>query len=279
VERLSVRARIIIGVVGLAVGLAYGLLTTSREDPPEEPSPSVSASPSSTPAQEMTERWWILERGEHDGKRIRPVPGFDITFTIGDQIAGGRAGCNGYGGRRRFSEDELRIGSIGQNTAGCGDAVNDVEMRYTIALGEVTEYETSGDRLILEGPDTRLVFSEAPAIPVDDLVDATWHLRSILLRRGEKVRAKQAAPATLKLSEDGTLVATTGCSRITGEWEVAGPNINAESNVKGRCPRSDMQSQYLYAVLGEFTAVVQADTLTVFGVGGASTVGAIYSKE
>lgn len=283
-DRLSVRTRILIGVVGLAIGATYGLLTTSRDEPTEEPSPRATTSPSPTPTPTpgLSERWWVLVRGEVEGERIRPVTGFDITFTLGEDLfAGGRAGCNGYGGRYKLDGDELRIRSVSVTTAGCGNAVNDVERWYTNALNDVSTLEISDGRLVLDGDKVRLVFAEAPPVPIDDIVDATWHLRSILLRRGEEVRTREAeAEATLKLSEDGTFEATTGCSRITGEWEATGPNIRADdTNLKDRCPRSDMQSQYLYGVLGEFTADVQADTLTLFGVGGASTVGAIYSKE
>ena len=115
--------------------------------------------------------------------------------------------------------------------------------------------------------------------PLDGLTDVTWHLRSLLIRRGDQINTKDVVPATLELSPDGTFTATTGCSDLSGSWEEAGSVVTTSGIEKtGGCD-GDEQGEHLVRLLGEFTVDEQADILTLFGVGSAKRIGAIYSKE
>ena len=89
---------------------------------------------------------------------------------------------------------------------------------------------------------------------------------------------KEVTPATLRLSADGTFTATTGCSDLTGTWEAEGSVIRTDTTEEGDCA-GDPQGQHLNGVLAEFNPDEQADILTLFGVGDARKIGAIYSKE
>lgn len=91
------------------------------------------------------------------------------------------------------------------------------EAAYLAALPRVTTVALSGNILILSGPEVELRY--APVAPVADVdpVGTTWILESLI--SGETV-ASTVAAATLQLSADGTLAATTGCRQITGSYTI-----------------------------------------------------------
>lgn len=281
--QLSARARWVIGAVALVIGIGYGWLTTDRDSTPSGPQGEASRTPTAeaTPSADLADRWWLLVRGRHEGRAVRSVPGFDITLNLGDRFAGGIGGCNSYGGRLRIAGDAIRLGSLGSRTMGCGSAVNAAETRYMIALSDVTTIQDSDQRLMLIGPDVKLVYEEMALPPLDEIRGVTWHLRSLLVRDAGNVVTRETRPATLSLSEDGSATAETGCGSITGSWEANGPYLSlTDTKVAGRCRgRAETQEQHLIGLFGRFTATLQADTLTLFGTGGTSTVGAIYSTE
>lgn len=280
--QLSARARWVIGAVALVIGIGYGWLTTDRDpapsDPQEEASPTPTADPSSA---DLEDRWWSLVRGTYDDRAIRPVPGFDITLNLGDRLAGGIGGCNSYGGRVRITGDVIRLGSIGQHSMGCRAAVNAAETRYMSALSDVTTIEDSDERLVLAGEGVKLVYEEMALPPLEEIRGVTWHLRSLLIRETGKLAAREVRPATLVLDEDGSARAETGCGSITGSWESKGPYLSlTDTKVVGRCRgRAETQEQHLIGLFGRFTVTLQADTLTLLGVGAWSDLGAIYSTE
>lgn len=267
----------------MTIGIAYGWLTTDRD--PGRSAPDAGATPttapSASPSAELEDRWWLLVRGRHDGQPIRPVRGFDITLNLSDRLASGVGGCNSYGGRLRIAGGDIRISSLAQELVGCVPDVNDAEGRYVRALSDVNTIEDSEARLVLSGQGVELVYEEMVLPPIEEISGRTWHLRSLLLRKDGNVVTREVRPATLELADDGRASAGTGCGSITGGWEVDGPYLSlTDTDVTGRCDGdTETQEQYLIGLLGRFTASLQADTLTLFGVGARSTVGAIYSAE
>jgi heat shock protein HslJ len=84
----------------------------------------------------------------------------------------------------------------------------------------VERHARDGEQLVLSGPDVELRFD--PVAPEEDaaLVGTDWQLESLISGTGpDGAVSSTMAPARLRLDDDGTFSAGTGCNGLTGRWE------------------------------------------------------------
>ena len=103
----------------------------------------------------MSEIWFLtqINNASYQGPRI--------TLQISDQNRiSGFSGCNRYFAPvSQFSGNTIRLGAIGSTKRACADGnSNRLEHNYLNALGNVSNYQRSGNRLVLEGNGTSLTF-------------------------------------------------------------------------------------------------------------------------
>ncbi len=104
-----------------------------------------------------------------------------------------------------------------------------------------------------------------------------WILETLI--EGETASTVGGDSATLLLTADGTLTASTGCRALTGTWlENGGVIVVPTLSADGECP-SDLTRQdslVVTVVADEFRAEVEGDRLTLTSMGGD---GLVYRAE
>ncbi len=98
-----------------------------------------------------------------------PIPLVDdspVTLVIDGDDWGGTAACNSYGGTVEIDGDRLTIRELFQTEMACVDErVMDSERHYLEAFRRVERHAFDGDRLVLRGPDTELIFARLSPDP------------------------------------------------------------------------------------------------------------------
>ncbi len=201
------------------------------------------------------------------------VAEFPITMSVEGNQVGGRAACNSYRGSVEFDGDKVTFGEFAWTEMGCEPTVMESEAAFLTALMSTTSFQLAGDRLTLSGPDGDLEFRPVVPTPTADLVDTTWVLETVI--EGETASSVAGEPATLLLSGDGSLSASTGCRTLTGEWlDNGGVIIVPVLSADGECPEElSRQDNQVVTVIGdEFRVVIDGDQLTLTSMGGDGLV-------
>jgi heat shock protein HslJ len=236
----------------------------------------ISACGVTTPGSSI-EGAWELEGGFIDGRPISIVDGYPITLTIEDGTLSGRAACNGYGGTYTLASGRLTLGDLAWTEMACMPTdVMTSEADYLAALIRVDTVEM-GSSLSLTGDDAELVFAALDPVPVSDLVGTVWVLDSLI--QGDAVSSVGGERATLELFTDGSLIGSTGCRSLRGEYVVSGATVSFTTfGADGECP-VDLKDQdsLVVTVLGDgFSVSIDGDTLTVTSMGNE---GLIYKSS
>ena len=178
---------------------------------------------------------WTLRFGAGPEGEIPLVDGWPITLTFGEEILGGTAACNGYGGTYTIEDSPLRLEGLGQDDAGCLPEIQESERVYLAALLDVDGLDLAGGELALSGPSTELIFSRNEPVPIDDLVGAQWLLEATT--QDGVATLVQGEPATLLLRTNGTLTGGTGCRSLAGNYIVTGNEVVfTDFAADGDCP-------------------------------------------
>lgn len=214
---------------------------------------------------------WQLSAG------VSLVDGYPITMSIDGTEVTGRAACNAYGGTVTVNGSSISVGELGQTAMGCETEVMAAETAFLTVLGLVTHFEYAEGGLVLSSPEGDLVFSEAVAVPIVELVGTTWVLETLI--EDETASPVAGDRATLRLAADGRLTGSTGCRALIGRWlEKGGVVIVPELSAEGDCP-DDLwkQDSLVVSVVGdEFRADVAGAKLTLTSMGGD---GLVYRAE
>ncbi|MDF1597641.1 MAG: META domain-containing protein [Acidimicrobiia bacterium] len=201
------------------------------------------------------------------------VDGYPITLSIDGTGVSGRAACNSYGGVAVVNGSAVSLGELSQTAMGCEPAVMEAEAAFLSALQAVQNFRFDGERLVLTGTSTDLVFRPVQPVPTSELIGTPWVLETLI--EGETASSVAGEPATLLLAADGTLTASTGCRALTGSWLANGAVIVVpELSAEGDCP-DDLwkQDSLVVTVVGdEFRAEVEGDQLTLTSMGGDGLV-------
>ena len=112
---------------------------------------------------------WQLIEGEGPDGEVPLVDDAPVTLQIEDGEAGGTAACNSYGGSVEIGGERLRFQELFQTEMACpGEGVMASEAAYLDALHAVDRHARDGERLVLTGEETRLVFEPREQEPADN---------------------------------------------------------------------------------------------------------------
>lgn len=195
---------------------------------------------------------------------------------------GGVAACNSYGGTVVTDGATWRTEGYGATEMGCEPPLMEAERAYLDALVTVDTWERPAtDRLVLSSADVELRFDALPPVPTADLTGTTWVLDGLVVGTDDDGSVSStvatADEATLRLAEDGTVEATTGCRAFSGSWTERGdelvlpefgqddgsPNVAADGTTT--CDAATVaQEDHVLSVLGDgFRAEVDGPRLTL----------------
>jgi heat shock protein HslJ len=190
--------------------LAVGLVTGCGGD--EEEDEAEAASLADVP--------WVLSSGlDVEGwQAVAP----SATFAQG--TVGGSTGCNRYTAAYTLDGDALEIGMVASTRIACPAPADTVERAYLSALGQVTEWRSEDEELVLldEGGSELLRFRSATPV-------GNWQATAI--QSGTAFASPlPGTEVPARFAEDGTLTGSAGCNtyRTTyttdrGSIEIATP--------------------------------------------------------
>jgi heat shock protein HslJ len=220
---------------------------------------------------------WKLSSGTVDGEPIPLLADYPVTLVIEDGQISGRAACNSYGGSVSVDGSSIEIGEVAWTEMGCEPAVMESEQAFLAALMLVDTIEVDGDVATLSGGGAELVFSRDAPIEDAALVGVVWTLDTLI--EGETASTTLGETAILELGSDGTIVATTGCRVLTGEFVVNGSDVIVTSaEMAGECPAdlADQDNLVVTVLTDGFSVDIEGSRLTLTSMGGD---GLSYTSE
>ncbi|MGH8952085.1 MAG: META domain-containing protein [Acidimicrobiia bacterium] len=126
-----------------------------------------------------------------------------------------------------------------------------------------------------------LVACAEPAGPAGDptaiaLTGTVWVLEGLV--QGDAVSTVTGDRATLELFSDGSMLGSTGCRTLNGNYTIVGAEVQmTELTANGDCPRDlEDQDTQVVIVLGSFRATVEGETLNLTSPG---NIGLRYRDE
>ena len=217
---------------------------------------------------------WELVEGPVDGAPFPVVDGYRITMNVEpDGTLGGTSACNGYGGSYVADGEDLIVGELSSTAVGCSPEVMDSEQAYMSVLRLPLESERTGDELVLRHDGDTLRFEAVTPVPTQELIGTEWLLASLV--EGETASTPAGGPATLLLTQDGSVRGSTGCRSLDGEYVINADTVLFTTfSALGECPPSLAdQDGLVVTVLGDgFTVNIQGSRLTVTSSGNQSLV-------
>jgi len=220
------------------------------------------------PAGDPTAIAWELESGTIDDRPIPIVDGHPITLAFTDRGAGGTAACNRYGGSLAMTGSDITFTDLAWTEMACiPEEIMDSERMYLEALPRLEVFAMSDERLTLSGDGVELVFTALPPVPTSELTGTVWVLESLVV--GGSLSTVTGERATLELFSDGSVLGSTGCRTLNGNYTIAGAEVQmTELTANGDCPRDlEDQDTQVVTVLGSFRATVEGETLTLTSSG------------
>ncbi|TQN41412.1 heat shock protein HslJ [Blastococcus colisei] len=211
---------------------------------------------------------WQFSGGTADGAALPQPSGARATLDLDGGEAGGVSFCNHYFSSYRISGTSFSVDGLGGTEMGCEPDVMAAERVYLAALGTVDTAVTDGEALVLTGDGVELRFTRVTPVPESELTGTRWTLETLL--DGETASSTVGEPATLELSDDGTLTGSTGstgCRDLTGRFRIEGDVVRLTDLRAGTedCP-ADVAAQdgHVVTVLGDgFQVSVDGDRLTL----------------
>jgi len=209
---------------------------------------------------------WELVSGTGPAGEVEIVELNRITLLLEDMSGGGRSGCNWYGAGRWTRDQGFDFDHGGATDMGCAPRVMAAEVAYVEALGDVDQATRTGDRLVLKGPASELMFKLNEPVSTEGLLDRTW----ILV---ETVEDGDSAPAigtttTFRMGSDGSIEWAGPCGDASGTWDPSGDEIDVPSWQRGSdtfCGRElrNQAAKVSAAFGGAFIPSVDGDRLEI----------------
>jgi heat shock protein HslJ len=199
---------------------------------------------------------WEFAGGTADGADLPRPGGAAATLEVdGDELRG-VAFCNHWFSSYRLSGSSFAVSGLGSTEMGCEPDVMAAESAFLAALGAVDTVAADADGLLLTGDDVELRFTRVAPVPDSPLEGTGWVLESVV--DGQTASSTLGEPAVLRLDDDGTAEATTGCRTITGRWLLENGALVIDDLLAdgGECPPEVAQQD---AVV---TAVLEAGPTT-----------------
>lgn len=211
---------------------------------------------------------WRLVEGTHAAEAIRPVEGFPVTISLGeDGTLGISPGCNQGGGSYDLVDGHLVLGpELAFTEMACQPPVMATEAAFLAAIEAVTTAAKDDDELILSGDDVRLVFEEVSPVELAAL-SGRWRVQAIagVVAEGEP---------WLEFDESGVFTGFTGCRDLDGLFVLGGDSLHfTQLAAHGECPGELAgQDGEIVSVIERPTIVISGDSLSMTGHGGPELV-------
>ena len=208
---------------------------------------------------------WELESGSVDERPVPIVVGHAITLSLTEDGASGRSACNSYSGKYVVSNQRIDFSELIQTDMGCMPAeIMESERVYLESLTRVDRVSMGEGELILSGEDVELVFAALPPVPDAGLTSTVWVLDGLV--QGDSVSSVGGDRATLEMFSDGSLLGSTGCRSLNGNYIVTGTAVSVTGlQADGTCPSglTDQDALVIRVLSDGFTAEVRGNTLTL----------------
>ncbi len=165
---------------------------------------------------DLTGVTWVLDAASMTTLSHGAPAGARVDLVFDGSQASGRAACNSYfGGYQADAQDgTLSFANLGATMMACDQALMDLESAYLAALGDVTDYQVSGEQrgLVLTGGDVALTFrAEQPAAPLP-LENTTWTLTTVASPGTQAVSSTVAGTEVTMTLDGGTANGSGGCN-------------------------------------------------------------------
>jgi heat shock protein HslJ len=208
---------------------------------------------------------WQLQAGTNQGQPIPIVAGSRITLKVDGTQVGGTAACNQYGGKIHLSGTTISITNLIQTEMACLDErLMASESAFLAALPRATTATRDGDSLVLTGAHVELRFSRVAPVVDAELVGTTWILDSLI--SGDAV-SSTVGEATLELSVNGRISASTGCRDVTGTYTMSEGRVQVTLDpydmIACISPLGDQDSHVLNVLTSGFEVRVDGNRLTM----------------
>jgi heat shock protein HslJ len=207
---------------------------------------------------------WQLQAGTNQGQPVPIVAGSRITLNVDGTQIGGSAACNTYGGTIQVGGSSVVISALSMTEMACQEDLMASEAAYLAALPRVTTVALNGNSLVLSGPQVELRYARVAPVADADPVGTTWILESLI--RGETV-ASTVAEATLQLSGEGRISATTGCREVTGRYTMSEGQVQVTldpyDTIGCAAPLGDQDALILDVLSNGIAVSVEGDRLTL----------------
>lgn len=207
---------------------------------------------------------WQLQAGTNQGKAVPIVAGSRITLNVEGTQVGGSAACNTYGGSIKLQGTSVAISALSMTEMACQENLMASEAAYLAALPRVTTATLSGNGLVLSGPDVELRYTSVAPVANAAVVGTTWILESLI--NGEAV-SSTVGEATLELSDDGRITASTGCRDVTGSYTISDGKVQVTldpyDTIGCAAPLGDQDTHILDVLSSGFGVTIDGDRLTL----------------
>ncbi len=207
---------------------------------------------------------WHLQAGTNQGQPIPIVAGSRLTLNIDGTQVGGSAACNTYGGTIQVNGASIVISALSMTEMACQENLMASEAAYLAALPRVTAAARDGNSLVLSGPQVELRYALVPPLADVDLIGTAWILDSLI--SGEAV-SSTVGEATLTLSDDGKVSASTGCREVTGTYTLSEGRVQVTLDpydTIGCVAPLEVQDAHLLEVISDGIVVsIDGDRLTL----------------
>ena len=192
---------------------------------------------------------WQLTAGTVDGEEIPILDTHPITMTLEDDQVSGTASCNGYGGTFELSGSEVTFSGLAMTEMACSpEETMQAEAMFGEAITLVETVALDG-QLTLTGEAVELVFEHLEPVPDSELTNTVWVLDSLI--SGDSVSSVGGERATLEFFTDGSVLGSTGCRLLTGEYIANGAELTITNlSAEGECdPELTDQDGHVISVL------------------------------
>lgn len=203
------------------------------------------------------------------------VSGTSVTlFFVGEDKAGGDAGCNTYNGTYKVNGSSLTFGSMMSTAMACEPPIMDQEQAYLKALGETKSYEGTADNLILKDASGKELAVFAPYQP--SALAGEWDALAINNGKEAVVSVQNGTTVTAIFGSDGKLSGNAGCNTYNGTYTIDGDKITIGplATTRMACEQAvmDQESAYLNALANAATFNLGKDSLELRDANGALQV-------
>jgi heat shock protein HslJ len=199
---------------------------------------------------------------------------------VGEDKAGGDAGCNTYSGKYTVTGSSLTFEQMMSTMMACEPLIMDQEQTYLKALGDTKSYESSADKLILKDASGKELAVFAPYQP--SALTGEWDALAINNGKEAVVSLQSGTTVTAIFGADGKLSGNAGCNTYNGTYTTDGDKITIGplATTRMACEQAvmDQETAYLNALANASTYNLGKGTLELRDANGALQVDYISAQ-